>query len=110
MSAWSVRLRVAIGATMVVLILFAFVFPFRAWLSQQHDVDRVRQQLSKLEAQNRSLQREANLLQTPAEIDRLARSRFHMVRPGEDAYAVVPGTTAPRTTTTSTATTTTTAP
>jgi cell division protein FtsB len=104
------RLRVAIGATMVVLILFAFVFPFRAWLAQQHEVDRVRQHLSMLDAQNRSLQREATLLQTPAEIDRLARSRFHMVRPGEDAYAVVPGTTAPRATTTTTTTTATTAP
>ncbi len=89
----SVRLRVAIAATIAVLVLFAFVFPFRAWLVQRREVERARQQLSTLDAQNRYLQQESNLLQTPAEIDRLARARFHMVRPGEDAYAVVPGTT-----------------
>jgi cell division protein FtsB len=87
---WSVRLRLAVGATVVVLVLFAFVYPARAWLDQRGQVQRVRHELDTLERQNEILQREANRLQTPAEIERLARARFHMIRPGEQAYDVVP--------------------
>ncbi len=39
-----------------------------------------------------------------AEIERLARDRFNMVRPGEQAWAVVPGAATTTTTTTTTAT------
>jgi cell division protein FtsB len=87
---WSVRLRLAMGATLVVLVLFAFVYPARAWLDQRSQVNGVRHDLSVLERQNELLQQEADRLQTPAEIERLARERFNMVRPGEHAYVVVP--------------------
>ena len=33
---------------------------------------------------------EARQLQTPSEIERLARAQFNMVLPGEQAYNVVP--------------------
>ena len=42
-----------------------------------------------LEAQNEELAREAQRLQTPSEIERLAREQFNMVLPGEQAYNVV---------------------
>ena len=42
-----------------------------------------------LKAQNEVLAREAKQLQTPSEIERLAREQFNMVLPGEQAYNVV---------------------
>lgn len=90
MSPWSARLRLAVFATVMVLVMFAFVFPARAWLDQRREVQRVRRDVTDLEEQNRRLQREANRLETPAEIERLARERFNMVLPGEQAYSVVP--------------------
>ena len=102
MNPWSVRLRIAAFATLFVFVLFAFVYPARAWLAQRHQVNQVRRDLAVLDQQNAELQREANRLQTPAEIERLARLRFHMVKPGEQAYTVVPEGPATATTTPST--------
>jgi cell division protein FtsB len=49
--------------------------------------------------QNEKLAREAQSLQTPSEIQKLARSQFNMVLPGEEAYNVVPPDGSPTTTT-----------
>lgn len=84
------RVRLAAFATLVVLVLFTLVYPARAYLSQRGAVDRARRDLSVLDTQNRKLQRDASRLLTPGEIERLARARFNMVRPGEEAYSVVP--------------------
>ena len=46
------------------------------------------------------LAREARRLQTPAEIERLARVQFNMVFPGEQAYNVISPAPASNTTTT----------
>ena len=47
-------------------------------------------QVEVLKAQNKVLGDEARQLQTPSEIERLARMQFNMVLPGEQAYNVVP--------------------
>ena len=62
-----------------------------AGLGARHD-------LAVLRSQNARLQKEAALLNTDAEVERLARSQYHMVRKGEKAYAVIVA--APTTTTT----------
>jgi cell division protein FtsB len=100
---WSLRVRLAAFATLVVLVLFTLVYPARAYLAQRNAVGHAHHDLSALDTQNRKLQRDASRLMTPSEIERLARARFNMVRPGEEAYSVVPApapTVAPRTTTT----------
>ena len=43
-----------------------------------------------LDQQNAQLAAEAAKLQTNAEIERLARSQYHLVRPGEQAFAILP--------------------
>ena len=50
----------------------------------EHRLAVIRKEQQRLERRPRSLQR-------PREIERLARERFGMVRPGEQACAVVPG-------------------
>jgi cell division protein FtsB len=80
----------AIGAVAVIVVLFVFVFPTRTYLAQRHDMSLAAQRLQVLDAQNKQLAAEAAKLQNNDEIERLARARYHLVRPGEQAYIVLP--------------------
>ena len=82
--------RLAVASLVFVAMMFLFVFPTRAYLAQRRQVNEVQHSVQVLHAQNAQLAREAERLQTPAEIERLARSQFNMVFPGEQAYNVVP--------------------
>jgi cell division protein FtsL len=89
--------RIAIGSLVVVAILFLFVFPTRSFLAQRSQISGAQHDLDVLRTQNARLQKEAARLQTDAEIERIAREEYGMVRPGERAFVVIP---APPTTTT----------
>jgi len=82
--------RITVVSLVFVAMMFLFVFPTRSYLAQQRQVNDARHSVQVLRAQNAQLAREAQRLQTPAEIERLARSQFNMVFPGEQAYNVVP--------------------
>ncbi len=79
---WAMLLLVALAVTM------AGIFPFRQILSQERAVAFTEQKLAALEAENFRLDAEAERLQTPIEIERLARERFGLVRPGEVGFVV----------------------
>ena len=96
----AVALRGAVAAVVIVGLLFVVVFPVRSWLDQRAALTQSRHQLDVLREQRLSLEREARQLQSPAEIERLARARYGMVRPGEQAWAAVPGADPAPTTTT----------
>jgi cell division protein FtsB len=104
---WAPRTRIAVASLALIAILFLFVFPTRSYLAQKHQVSNAAHAVAVLKAQNAVLAREAKRLQTPSEIERLARQEFNMVLPGEQAYNVV---NTPAATTTTAAATTTTAP
>jgi cell division protein FtsB len=87
---WERKTRAAVASLAVIAIMFLFVFPTRSYLAQQRQVGAARHALEVLKAQNKELAREARQLATPSEIERLARAQFNMVRPGEQAYNVVP--------------------
>jgi cell division protein FtsL len=82
--------RISVASLVFVAMMFLFVFPTRSYLAQQGQVRTARHAVAVLRAQNEQLAREAKRLQTPAEIERLARSQFNMACPGEQAYNVVP--------------------
>jgi cell division protein FtsB len=88
-----------IAAVLVIGFLFLAVFPTRTWLAQQDAMDQARARLALLDEENAALERRAADLQSDAEIERLARERYNLVRPGEEAFAVLPPP-APTTTTT----------
>jgi cell division protein FtsB len=88
MRAWTLRYRLAAAAVLGVLGIFLIVYPARAWFGQQQEFDQVRKDLAAIQTQNRELEIEANKLQLPSEIERQARERFGMVRPGEQAFVV----------------------
>jgi cell division protein FtsB len=61
----------------------------RSYLGQQRQVRAARHAVQVLQLQNNRLRRQAHRLQTPVEIERLARVQFNMVFPGEHAFNVV---------------------
>jgi cell division protein FtsB len=90
-------LRLAVASLVLIGALFLFVFPTTAVLDQRSKLSDAKERLSVLEEQTRRLAEESERVRSDAEIERLARDRFNMVKPGEQAWAVVP---APTTTTT----------
>ena len=73
-----------------VALLFVFVFPTQTFLTQRRDVGRARDRLAVLDEQNRQLEQRYIDLQSDAEIERLAREQFGLVRPGEPGVVEVP--------------------
>lgn len=85
--------RIALGtlSTMVFLGLMAGVVPVRQYLEQQRRLDAARQRIDLLDEENRRLAARAGELRTDEEIERLAREQYSLVRPGEEAFALLPG-------------------
>jgi cell division protein FtsB len=79
-----------LGTLAFVGVLFVAVFPSRTFLAQRASLSGVEEQLAVLDEQNRLLEERAELLRDDAEIERLAREEYHLVRPGEEAYVVLP--------------------
>lgn len=74
--------------------LITAVIPFRQILEQQARVDSVAEELSRVTLENELLSAEVEALNTPGEIERLARENLGYVMPGETAYVVLePGAT-----------------
>ena len=93
------RVRRLVWPTVVsvafVVVLFAAVFPTRTYLAQRASIARAEEQLEVLEAQNRALEERQAELNDDAEIERLAREQYNLVRPGEEAYALLPSPASP---------------
>ena len=66
------------------------VFPTRSFLDQRATTNQTEHRLAVLQQQNRDLAAQMQALNTPAEIERLAREQYNLVRPGEEAYSVLP--------------------
>jgi len=100
-------MRAGLAAVTVIGMTFVLFFPMRTIFAQRRDAADISKQLTVLRAENARLSQAADRLNADAEIERLARARFHLVRPGETAYVAVqapegtpPITFAPTTTTT----------
>lgn len=84
-------LRLAIATLVLVGALFVFVFPTSALLDQRSQLAGAEQRLAVLRRQTARLAKRSDRLRTDAEVQRIARDRYNMVRPGEQAWAVLPG-------------------
>lgn len=85
----SSKARLAVGFVVFIGILFGAVYPTRTYLAQQRDLTAANEKLALFKEQNGRLEAEAKRLESDAEIERIARARFNLVKPGEEAYAVV---------------------
>ncbi|MBV8161357.1 MAG: septum formation initiator family protein [Acidimicrobiia bacterium] len=84
------RTWLLVGALGTVGVLFLAVFPARTYLGLRHQRQQVAGQISATDAQNKALEQRIATLHTDAEIERLAREQYNLVRPGEEAYAILP--------------------
>ena len=92
----TMRMRSRSGVALVTLLFIlmgaAFltqVVPYRQILDSRRQVETARQQLESLEAHNEILAADVEALNTPEEIERLARDKLGYVREGEVAYVVL---------------------
>jgi cell division protein FtsB len=81
-------LVLAVLAMLGVLVLGAF--PVRAYFGQLRQREELAARVRSLQADNAKLTSTAALLQADETIERLARERYQLVRPGEEAYAILP--------------------
>ena len=81
-------LVVALLALLGVLGLGAF--PARAYLDQVNQREELARQVDELARVNAQLDAERARLGTPEAIEQLARQRYQLVRPGEEAYVILP--------------------
>lgn len=92
------RIWPLVVAVVLIGVCFLAVFPTRTYLAQRRARAAAVERLRILEAQNRKLAERARELHTDAEIERIAREQYNLVRPGEEAYALLPAGEAPTTT------------
>ena len=86
----SSKARIVVAFVIFIGILFGAVYPTRTYLAQQRDIRAAHQKLALFKQQNGHLEAEAKRLESDEEIERIARARFNLVKPGEEAYAIVP--------------------
>jgi cell division protein FtsB len=79
-----------LASVVAIAFLVLFVFPTRTYLAQRASINRTQHQLDVLDQQNDALAARVEALNTDAEIERLAREQYNLVRPGEEAYALLP--------------------
>ena len=79
-----------VAVVAVVGLVFLAVFPTRTYLSQRRDLGNTERRLAVLSGQNKELSARVARLNTEAEIERLAREQYNLVRPGEEAFAILP--------------------
>ena len=85
------RVLLGVVSTLVFLGLMVGVVPVRQYLEQQRRLDAARQRIELLDEENQRLAARAEELRTDEEIERLAREQYSLVRPGEEAFALLPG-------------------
>jgi cell division protein FtsB len=86
----SSKARIVVASVIFIGILFGAVYPTRTYLSQQRELKAAHHKLELFREQNGRLEAEAKRLGSDDEIERIARARFNLVKPGEEAYAIVP--------------------
>ena len=85
------RILVAVvGSIVVIAFLAVAVFPTRLWMSQKSDLATAEHRVKVLRQTNAALQNRVDELGTDSAIERIAREQHNLVKPGEDAFAVLP--------------------
>ncbi len=84
-TAWGV-----VASVVLVGVLFVAVFPTRTYIAQRRSIEAAERRVVVLSAENDKLASRVQRLDTDAEIERLAREQYNLVRPGEEAYAILP--------------------
>lgn len=85
------RLLLSIASVAVLAAVLAVaVFPTRTYLDQRRQLRHAEERVELLGRENERLAARVRLLHKDTEIERLAREQYSLVRPGEEAFAVLP--------------------
>jgi cell division protein FtsB len=87
------RRRWLVFVTLVVVlagITLLAVFPARTYLAQRRDLAAAGERVEVLSRENTHLSERVARLHTDQEVERLAREQYDLVKPGEEAYAILP--------------------
>ena len=71
-------------------VLVVGMVPVRDWLDQRSTTEELLAELAEVEAVNAAYRDRIDALNTDEEIERRARAEYNLVRPDEEAYAVLP--------------------
>ena len=80
---------VVVAVAVVLLAIATNVVPFRQVVDQRAEIGEARDHLAALVAENATLTQQVAALETPIEVERIAREKLGYVRPGETAYVVI---------------------
>ncbi len=81
-------LTVVIYAAFLGLLLASYVAPLQDIFEARTQVSTLEQKLNGVETENTANKRLIEELNTPAGIERAARERYGMIRPGEKVYII----------------------
>ena len=85
------RLAGAVVSTVLLVgVLFVAGFPLRTYLAQRASTHTAVIELQKVQAEQRAVDAARQRLATAQEIERRAREQFGFVKPGEQAYNILP--------------------
>jgi len=82
--------RLFIVSLVVAGILFTFANPARTWFDQRQEIAAARERNLVLDEQSQELRARAATLRTDEEIERIAREEYGLVKPGEEAFGILP--------------------
>jgi cell division protein FtsB len=79
-------LKVILYAAFVGLLLASYVTPLQEILENRSRIFALQADIERVEKENAAKERLAEELQTPDGVERAARERYGMIRPGEKVY------------------------
>ena len=81
-------LKVVLYAAFIGLLLASYVTPLEQILENKSRITTLQADLEKVEKDNAAKKRLTEELRTPAGVERAARERYGMIKPGEKVYIV----------------------
>ena len=81
-------LKVILYAAFLGLLLASYVSPLQQILEGKNRIAQLSSGLETVERNNAAKERMVEELQTPAGVERAARERYGMIKPGEKAYII----------------------
>jgi cell division protein FtsB len=82
--------KIALGALVLIGAMYLFAFPARTYLAQKQGIAVQERTIAVLKAENAKLAAQRSALQNDATIEQIARQEYGLVKPGQQAFMVVP--------------------
>ena len=90
---WAVK--IALAVLVIGGAMYLFIFPARTYLAQKQDIAVQERTIAALKAEDSKLGGESQALQGAPTIEQIARREYGLVKPGQQAFMVVPARTKP---------------